>query len=120
MQTLIALTDGAPAAALILAAMLVASLFVLYRRPELLDRYLFRPYWFWPRQQFATPLTSAFLHADLPHLAFNAFTFWAFAFSLEQRARELGVLRVSGFLPREAGRLFLGEAAGLAALGAVA
>lgn len=85
MQTLIDMTDGAPAAALILAAMLIASLLVLYRRPELFDRYLFRPYWFWPRQQFATPVTSAFLHADLPHLVFNAFTFWAFAFSLEQQ-----------------------------------
>jgi len=42
-----------------------------------------------------------------------------FAFSLERRARELGVLRATGFLPREAGALFLGEAAGLAALGAV-
>jgi membrane associated rhomboid family serine protease len=90
MQTLIALTDGAPAAALVLAAMLIASLLVLYRRPELLDRYLFRPYWFWPRQQFVTPVTSAFLHADLPHLAFNAFTFWAFAFSLEQ---QIGTVR---------------------------
>jgi membrane associated rhomboid family serine protease len=85
MQTLLAMTNGAPAAALILAAMLIASLLALYKLPALLDRNLFRPYWFWPRQQFATPVTSAFLHADLPHLVFNAFTFWAFAFSLEQR-----------------------------------
>ncbi len=84
MQSLIDLTGGAPASALLLAAMLVASLLALYRAPALLERNLFRPYWFWPRRQFATLVTSAFLHADLAHLIFNAFTFWAFAFSLER------------------------------------
>ena len=29
-------------------------------------------------------VTSGFLHADLAHLAFNCFTFWAFAFKLER------------------------------------
>jgi membrane associated rhomboid family serine protease len=29
-------------------------------------------------------VTSAFVHADLPHLLFNAFTFWAFGFGLER------------------------------------
>ena len=84
MEALDTLTAGAPAAALILAVMLGASLLALYRMP-MFEHHLFRPYWFWPRRQFATPVTSAFLHADLPHLLFNAFTFWAFAFALEQR-----------------------------------
>jgi membrane associated rhomboid family serine protease len=84
MDPLFTLTNGAPASALLLAAMLIASLLALYRAPVLLERNLFRPYWFWPRQQFATLVTSAFLHADLPHLVFNAFTFWAFAFPLER------------------------------------
>jgi len=90
MDSIARLTHGAPAAALLLAAMLGASLLTLYKLPALLERNLFRPYWFWPRQQFATPVTSAFLHADLPHLLFNAFTFWAFAFSLE---RQIGTPR---------------------------
>lgn len=90
MQNFNAMTDGAPAAALLLAAMVIASLLALYKVPALLERHLFRPYWFWPRQQFATLVTSAFLHADLPHLLFNAFTFWAFAFPLE---RQIGTLR---------------------------
>ena len=90
MQDLLALTDGAPASALLLATMVVASLLALYKLPALLERHLFRPYWFWPRQQFATVVSSAFLHADLPHLLFNAFTFWAFAFSLE---RQIGTPR---------------------------
>ena len=36
------------------------------------------------RREYATLLTSAFVHADIAHLLFNAFTFWAFAFSLER------------------------------------
>jgi membrane associated rhomboid family serine protease len=78
------LTQGAPAAAVILALMLGASLFALYRSPALLDKHLLRPYWLLPRKQYATVITSGFLHADLPHLLFNAFTFWAFGFSLER------------------------------------
>jgi len=90
MQILLDLSDGAPVAALLLVAMLAASLLALSKWPALLDRHLFRPYWFWRRQEFASVVTSAFLHADLPHLAFNAFTFWAFAFALE---RQIGSAR---------------------------
>ena len=90
MNLLDGLTGNAPVAGLILATMLSASLLALYKMPALVDRGLFRPHWFLRRQQFATPLTSAFLHADLPHLAFNAFTFWAFAFPLE---RQIGSVR---------------------------
>jgi membrane associated rhomboid family serine protease len=81
---LLSLTQGAPAAAVILALMVGASLFALYRSPALLERHLLRPYWLLPRKQYATVITSGFLHADLPHLLFNAFTFWAFGFSLER------------------------------------
>jgi membrane associated rhomboid family serine protease len=84
MQTLLDLTQGAPVAAAILALMLVASLLALYKAPQILDRHLLRPYWLLPRRQYATVITSGFLHADLPHLLFNAFTFWAFGFSLER------------------------------------
>jgi membrane associated rhomboid family serine protease len=84
MQALTTLTQGAPAAAAVLALMLASSLFALYAAPSLLERHLLRPYWLLPRRQFATVVTSGFLHADLPHLLFNAFTFWAFGFSLER------------------------------------
>ena len=84
------LTQGAPAAMAILAAMVVASLLALYRMPALLERHLLRPYCLLPRRQFATVITSGFLHADLPHLLFNGFTFFAFGPSLE---RVLGTQR---------------------------
>ena len=79
-----ALTRGAPAATAILVAMVAASLLALYRMPALLDRHLLRPYWLLRKHQYETLVTSGFLHADLPHLLFNAFTFWAFGFSLER------------------------------------
>lgn len=78
------LTQGAPAATVILAAMVIASLLALYRMPALLERNLLRPYWLLPRRQYASVVSSGFLHADLPHLLFNGFTFFAFGPSLER------------------------------------
>ena len=85
MQTLIGLSNGAPAALLILVLMVATSLWALQAAPMLIERGLFRPYWLFRRHEYGTLLSSAFLHADLAHLFFNAFTFWAFAFSLERR-----------------------------------
>lgn len=73
-----------PGAALVFAALLAASLIGLLRSPALIDRCLFRPYWLVRRQQWPTLVTSGFVHADLAHLAFNAFTYWGFAFTLER------------------------------------
>ena len=84
MQPLAQTLTASPVAALLLAVIVAASLLALYVRPALIDRYLFRPHWLLPRRQWATPVTSAFLHADLGHLFFNGFTFWAFGFGLER------------------------------------
>ena len=84
MNALTTLASGAPASALLLSAILIASLATLYLAPSLLGRALLRPHWLLPRREWWTPVTSAFVHADLAHLLFNAFTFWAFAFSLER------------------------------------
>lgn len=73
-----------PIAWLLLVTIAGPSLYALYANPAWLDRQLFRPYWFLPRRQWATAVTSGFLHADLPHLLFNSFTFWSFAFALER------------------------------------
>lgn len=84
MDALASLSRGAPVAALLLAAIMLASLAALYVAPSLLERSLFRPHWLVPRREYATLISSAFVHADLAHLFFNAFTFWAFAFALER------------------------------------
>ena len=73
----------APAAAAILVINVCASLFGLYRSPEMVERNLLSPYWFFKQRQYATVISSGFLHADVPHLLFNMFTLWAFAFPLE-------------------------------------
>ena len=90
MEILTAVAQGAPAALLLLAAMVLASLFSLFAQPALIERCVFRPYWLLPRREYDRLVTSAFVHADLAHLLFNAFTFWAFAFGLE---REIGSVR---------------------------
>ena len=77
-------------ALVIFAATLVASLAGLYAKPQIIERSLFRPYWFLRRRQYETVVTSGFVHADLPHLIFNMVTFWFFAFPLE---RQIGPVR---------------------------
>ena len=84
MNELQALLNDTPGAALLLSAMVAASLIGLFRAPSMVDRNLFRPHWLAPRRQWHTLITSGFLHADVMHLLFNAFTFWAFGFGLER------------------------------------
>jgi membrane associated rhomboid family serine protease len=90
MNLLLDISDGAPAAALLLSVMVAVSLVGLYLQPAWLERHLLRPYGLLARRQFLSLISSGFLHADLPHLLFNAFTFWAFAFALE---RTIGTAR---------------------------
>lgn len=79
--------SGAPAATLILAIIAIVGLLSLNGMPQLIERHLLRPYQLVPQRQWHTLVTSGFIHADLAHLLFNAFSFWAFGFDLE---RELG------------------------------
>ncbi len=99
------LMQGAPAATAILVLMIVASLLALYKAPQILERHLLRPYWLLPRRQYVSVISSGFLHADLPHLLFNAFTFWAFGFSLERAigSGSFAALYVFGLLVSAAG-----------------
>lgn len=83
-EKLLTLTSVSPGATLLLAAILLASLIGLFAAPSMLERNLFRPFWLVSRREYSTLISSAFLHADLGHLFFNAFTFWAFAFTLER------------------------------------
>ena len=90
METLLRLTAGAPAAALLLSTIVVVSLLGLYVAPALIERNLLRPHGLVQRGEYATLVTSGFVHADMMHLLFNGFTFWAFGFGLE---RHLGTPR---------------------------
>lgn len=108
MENLAALTRASPAATLLLATIVIFGLVGLLVAPALIQRSLFRPYWLVPRREYSTLVTSGFAHADLAHLLFNAFTFWAFAFALE-RAIGTGrflALYFIGLLASDAGTYF--------------
>jgi len=85
MVALYELSHGAPVAALLLLAVVGVSGLGLTVAPALVERSLLRPYWLVRRHEYATLVTSGFVHADVAHLLFNGFTFWAFAFGLERR-----------------------------------
>ena len=70
---------------LIFALTIGLSLTGLFAAPQLIDRCLFRPYWFLRRKEYDTIIASGFVHADVPHLLFNMVTFYFFAFPVERR-----------------------------------
>ena len=72
------------AASIILGVTAAVSLLGLLGAPRIIERNLFRPFWFLPRRQYWTLVTSGFVHADLAHLLFNAVSYWFFAFPLER------------------------------------
>lgn len=71
------------AALIIFVVTIATSLIGLFGSPKLIDRSLFRPYWFLRRRQYDTVVLSGFVHADLMHLIFNMMTFYFFGFGLE-------------------------------------
>jgi len=81
-----------PGAAVVFGATIVASLIGLYGSPQLIERSLFRPYWFLRRRQYDTLYVSGLVHADLAHLLFNMLTFYFFAFPLEAQIGTLSFL----------------------------
>lgn len=62
------------------------------------ERLLFRPWEFARGRRTWTAFTAAFVHADFPHLLFNAVTLWSFGPVLEDRLGSLrfGLLYVLG------------------------
>jgi membrane associated rhomboid family serine protease len=72
------------AAAVILGVTVIVSLLGLWAAPRIIEQNLFRPFWFLPRRQYWTAISSGFVHADLGHLLFNSLTYWFFAFPLER------------------------------------
>jgi len=95
-------------ALLILVAMVAVSLAGLYMSPRIIEQSLFRPYWFLRRRQYETIVTSGFVHADLPHLLFNAFTFFFFAFQVERQigSARFAALYLFGLVASDIGTYF--------------
>jgi membrane associated rhomboid family serine protease len=72
---------GAPA---IMGLTIVISLLGLFRLPEVIHKFVFRPYYFLRNREYDTMIMSGFVHADVGHLFFNMFTFYFFAFPMER------------------------------------
>lgn len=83
-----------PGASLVFAVTIAVSLLGMYRAPGIVERSLFRPYAFMRNRQYATIVTSGFVHADLGHLIFNMVTFYFFAFPLERHIGTVAFLSV--------------------------
>ena len=75
---------GHYAAPAILTLTTVISLLGMYQIPDMVNKFLFRPYYFLREKQYDTIIMSGFIHADLTHLLFNMITFYFFAFPLER------------------------------------
>ena len=78
------LQNGQIAAPGIMALTTAISLLGLFRLSSIIDKSLFRPFYFLPKKQYGTMILSGFVHADVGHLLFNMFTFYFFAFPLER------------------------------------
>jgi membrane associated rhomboid family serine protease len=91
---------GEIGSAVIMAVTIGTSLLGLYGSPKIIDKCLFRPYLFLRKKQYDTIYMSGFVHADIPHLLFNMFTFYFFAFPLESHLGTIPflILYVAGLL----------------------
>lgn len=73
----------APVASIIFVFTLVTSLYAFYDQ-SLYGKFMLHPYSVSKGNKVFTLITSGLIHADWMHLFFNLFTFYAFAFMLEQ------------------------------------
>ena len=75
--------NTAPVASIIFVFTLVTSLYAFYDQ-SLYGKFMLHPYSVSKGHKVFTLITSGLIHADWMHLFFNMFTFYAFAFTLEQ------------------------------------
>ncbi len=74
--------DGIGPASLVILALNIGLSLAAFSNQRLVERLVFRPYEFARGRSRHTIVTSAFAHADLPHLVFNMVTFYYFGASL--------------------------------------
>lgn len=73
----------APVASIIFVFTIVTSLYAFYDQ-SVYGKFMLHPYSVSKGENVYTLITSGLIHADWMHLFFNMFTFYAFAFTLEQ------------------------------------
>jgi membrane associated rhomboid family serine protease len=75
-------------AMIIFTLTILISVIGLFSR-KVIERAVLRPYAIAHGSDYATLLTSGFVHADIGHLVFNLITYYSFAFQLERAIGEL-------------------------------
>lgn len=75
--------NTAPVASIIFVFTVVTSLYAFYDH-SIYGKFMLHPFSVAKGQNVHTLITSGLIHADWMHLFFNMFTFYAFAFTLEQ------------------------------------
>ena len=78
-----------PVALIIFLGTIGFSLFVMFKRQDLIQKLLLNPWNVYHRKQYWQVLTSGFIHIDFMHLIFNMITFFFFAFKLESMVGSL-------------------------------
>ncbi len=91
------------AAWLIFYTIIGISLYCLFINNSLLKSLSLHPYSINRKLKFYTTISSGFVHANIPHLIFNLFTYYFFAFALEKK------IGVSHFLILYFGSLVLSD-----------
>jgi membrane associated rhomboid family serine protease len=69
--------------ACVLFAITIAVSFIAFSSDAVYDNFILHPYYVYRGKKLYTLITSGFIHLDLPHLIFNMFSFFFFAFALE-------------------------------------
>jgi membrane associated rhomboid family serine protease len=75
--------NAAPVASIIFVFTIITSLYAFYDQ-SIYGKFMLHPYSVSKGNQVYTVITSGLIHKDWMHLFFNMFTFFAFAFNLEQ------------------------------------
>lgn len=80
--------QNTPVASLIFIFTIVTSIYA-FNDTSLFGKFMLHPYSVYRKHNVYTLVTSGLIHANWMHLAFNLFTFYAFAFRLEQQVGSL-------------------------------
>ena len=89
-----------PSAATILLVLIIVLSAIGLASRQFIAAMVLRPYRIARGSGYETLVTSGFVHADIAHLAFNLFTFYFFAYPLEERigATQFIILYLSALL----------------------
>jgi membrane associated rhomboid family serine protease len=96
-----------PVATLIMALTIITSV-MAFSNQVLLSNLILHPYGVYRKQRVYTVITSGLIHNDWMHLLFNMFSYYWFAFALEERIGhwQFGLLYILGLILSDVPTIF--------------